>query len=123
MQVSTNEHSLEVRALDVSGIQLDPATRQVYIDGELVPRRLSRKEFRLLELLASDPGRIFRREETVWAIYGEKYMPRFDDERLDAMVERTRRRIGDSSRVSRFLETLRGRGHRLKEYSGLRLPH
>jgi hypothetical protein len=34
------------------------------------------------------------------------------------MVERTRKGIGDRSRPPRFLETVRGTGHRLKEYQG-----
>ncbi len=112
--------TFEARDAEVCGIQLDPVARLVYIDGKPGPRRLSKKEMRLLELLASNPGRIFRREETTWAIYNEKYTPRRDDERLDALVERTRRHIGDSPREPRFLETLRGSGHRLNEYIGRR---
>lgn len=107
-------------APDMRGIQLDPATRHVYIDGKLVSRRLSKKEMQLLELLASEPGRVFRREEITWAIYGEKHAPHRDDERLDALVERSRRHIGDKPRNSRFLETIRGVGHRLNEYLGHR---
>jgi hypothetical protein len=77
-------------AFQVHGIQLDVTARQVYIDGRPGPHRLSKKEVRLLELLSSDPGRVFRREETTWAIYGERYTPHRDDERLgDGTWQRT----------------------------------
>ncbi len=102
----------------VSGLQLDVFQRQVYIDGEARPRSLAKKEFKLLEFLASCAGKVCLREETSKAIYGEDYASGRDDGRLDALVERTREHIGDDPRNPRFLETVRGVGHRLNEYSG-----
>lgn len=99
------------------GLQLDCVGHKVQIDGKTVPRPLSPKAFRLLEFLAMHAGKVCPRAETSQAIYNEKYVPRRDNARLDALVERTRVHIGDDQRNSRFLETVRGIGHRLKEYA------
>jgi DNA-binding response OmpR family regulator len=40
-----------------------------------------------------------------------------DDGRLDALIERTRLQIGDDQRHPRFIETVRGIGHRLNNYA------
>jgi DNA-binding response OmpR family regulator len=42
------------------------------------------------------------------------YQVKIDDDRLDAMVERTRRKIEDNPRSPRFLITLNRQGHRLR---------
>lgn len=101
-----------------SGLQLDYSRQQVWIDGTLCTSHLTQKEFQLLRFLAEHAGEICSREETTRAVYDETYDPKSDDARLDALVERTRKSIGDTSRPSRFLETVRGAGHRLKEYLG-----
>jgi DNA-binding response OmpR family regulator len=46
------------------------------------------------------------------------YNPKRDDARLDALVERTRKSLGDDAHPPRFIETVRGAGHRLHEYLG-----
>lgn len=106
---------------DIYGMQLNPVSRIVYIDGCQLIKRLSKKESKLLEFLASEPGRVFQREETTRAVYGlEGASTSSDDDRLNALVERTRRHIGDTQRNSRFLETVRGVGHRLKGFIGMK---
>ncbi|GCE48950.1 NACHT domain-containing protein [Thermosporothrix hazakensis] len=110
LQLSTQTH----------GLQLDMMRRQVWIDGKLHPVRLTVKEFTLLTYLAQHAGEICSRAETTKAVYGEEYDPLRDDARLDALVERTRHCIGDRSRSPRFLETVRGIGHRLNGYGGER---
>jgi DNA-binding response OmpR family regulator len=99
------------------GLQLDPILRRVRIDGVLSPQLLSRKQYRLLEFLATHAGRICLREETSQAVYGEKYVPERDAGRLDALIERTRLHIGDDQRNPRFIKTVHGVGHCLNEYS------
>lgn len=102
------------------GLQLDIARQQVWVDGELQTSHLTAKEFKLLRFLAEHAGEVCPREDTTSAVYGELYNPRQDDARLDALVERARRNIGDEARPPRFVETIRGMGHRLNEYLGER---
>ena len=105
----------------VPGLQLDLARQQVWIDGILQTKHLTVMEFRLLRFLASHSGDICPREETTQAVYGDRYLAKDDAARLDALVERARKSIGDTSRPPRFLETIRGVGHRLNDYVGERV--
>jgi DNA-binding response OmpR family regulator len=98
------------------GLQLDYVQRKARVDGIVVQKPLSVKEFKLLEFLAMHAGRVCPREETSEAVYDEVYVPGRDTARLDALVERTRQHIGDDQRNPRFLETIRGVGHRLNNY-------
>jgi DNA-binding response OmpR family regulator len=97
-------------------LQLDRIQRRVYIDGMLLPKSLTGKQFELLDFLAAHAGKVCTREETNRAVYGESYIPHRDDARLDALIERTRLQIGDDQRNPRFIETVRGVGHRLNNY-------
>jgi|GEM_PF-2097001 len=102
----------------IPGLQLDITNRRVWVDGILQPGHLTPREFALLTCLAAHASEICSREATTRAVYGEVYNPGPDDARLDALVERARKHIGDDPRSPRFLETVRGLGHRLNEYLG-----
>lgn len=88
------------------GLRLDTRARRLTgPDGEIT---LTRKEFDLLEFLASDPGATFRREEileTVWDAHW--YGP---TKTLDVHIAGLRRKCGDPS----VIETVRGVGFRLR---------
>jgi DNA-binding winged helix-turn-helix (wHTH) protein/DNA-binding transcriptional regulator YiaG len=101
-----------------SGLWLDYVQRQVIIDGKVVQKPVSVKEFKLLEFLAMHAGKVCSREETSEAVYNEVYVPSRDTARLDALIERTRQHIGDDQRNPRFIETVRGVGYRLHGYVG-----
>ena len=71
------------------------------------------KEFALLETLAADPGRAFRRADLWTALVG------WDGDRaprtLDVHVLNLRRKLGDDPRSPRYIETVPGVGYRLVE--------
>ncbi len=108
---------LESYVCSTEGLKLDRTQRRVYIDGKLSPKPLSCRQFKLLEFLAAHAGHVCRREDTSRAVYGDRYIPHYDDARLDALIERTRLHIGDDQRNPRFIETVRGVGHRLNNYA------
>ena len=64
--------SLESRACPALGLQLDRMRRRVRIDGRLLPKPLSRRQFGLLEFLAARAGQVCLREETSRVVYGER---------------------------------------------------
>ena len=102
------------------GLSIDRASRRVWVDGIVKPYKLTKKECKLLLYLASRNGEVCSRSETVLAVYGTVYQPNFDNQRLDAVVERTRRKIEESPRLPRFLITFHRRGHQLLECNGER---
>lgn len=120
--LSYGQKSIQVElageTLSLRGLQIDPVRQQVWIDGILKPDLLTAHELKLLQVLASRQGRICSRAFTVQQVYGTVYLKELDDDRLDALVERTRKKIEDNPRHPRFLRTIHGRGHRLDEYIG-----
>jgi DNA-binding response OmpR family regulator len=88
------------------GVVLDTRAHRVTIDGEEVA--LTRKEFDLLALLASDPGATRTREEILEQVWDAHwYGP---TKTLDVHVASLRRKLGDPTLV----ETVRGVGFRLR---------
>jgi DNA-binding response OmpR family regulator len=111
----------EVEVSTVSGLQIDRANKQVWVDGIRCPQRLTGTEMKFLLFLAAHPGKVCSRKQTVPAVYGNGYVPKVDGDRLDAMVRRIRKKIEGKTRPPRFLVTVHGIGHRLDYYLGERL--
>lgn len=78
-------------AESISSLHLDEARRVVVTpQGEF---SLPRKEFEILQLLYSDPNRVFTREEIFGAIWGCEVV--VGDRTLDVHIRRLRRKLGD----------------------------
>jgi len=93
--------------LKVGPIELDPVTHDVKISG--VPTQLRPLEYKLLQLLVSDPGRVFSREELleqVWEMRGD-----INTRTVDVHVRRLRVSLGPAADV---IETVHGFGYRAK---------
>jgi len=95
------------------GLSIDKARRRVWVDGIVKPHKLTKKECKLLLFLTSRNGDVCSRSETILAVYGTVYQPKIDNQRLDAVVERARRKIEETPRLPRFLITVHRRGHQL----------
>ena len=100
------------------GLFIDKASRCIWVDGKLRPDKLTLKECALVLYLASRDGEICSRQDTVRAVYLCAYHAKIDDDRLDAVVGRVRRKIGDNPRSPRFLQTVNRHGHRLQCLNG-----
>ena len=93
--------------LRVGPIELDPVTHDVRISG--APTQLRPLEYKLLQLLVSDPGRVFSREELleqVWDMRGD-----INTRTVDVHVRRLRVSLGPAADV---IETVHGFGYRAK---------
>jgi DNA-binding response OmpR family regulator len=91
----------------VGALELDPVSRKVWLDGE--PIHLSKKEYGLLRTLASEPGRVFTREELLQGVWGFKSV--VPTRTLDSHASRLRKKLsrGDST----FVVNVWGVGYRL----------
>jgi DNA-binding response OmpR family regulator len=90
-------------------LRVDRAAREVSFDG--VPVRLTPKPFRLIELLAEQPGRVHRQSdlaEAIWGRDGEQ------GEALRALVAATRRSFTAAGADIDPSETLHGHGYRIR---------
>jgi DNA-binding response OmpR family regulator len=77
------------RVLQAGAIEVDTATRRVTVAGERVA--LPGKEYELLLKLASDPARVFTKEELLREVWGFRSLGR--TRTLDSHASRLRRRL------------------------------
>jgi DNA-binding response OmpR family regulator len=97
--------------LDVRGLDVDPARRRVRVDGRDV--ELTDQEFRLLHLLASNPGIVYSREALLAKIWrGDTYVT---VRSVDTLVKRLRRRIEADPASPRHLLTVWGVGYKFAD--------
>jgi two-component system, OmpR family, response regulator ResD len=96
--------------LEFGELAVDPVRREVTRDGEVV--HTTRKEFELLHLLASHPGRVFTRSELVESVWG--YVWSGDTETVTVHIRRLRAKIEADPSAPRRLVTVHGVGYRFE---------
>lgn len=99
---------LEEKIIKINELTIDPIRHEVYVNEK--PVRLTYSEFRLLQLLASQPGRVFTRYQIVDAVHGEDYA--VTERAVDVQIVGLRKKLG---KAGRYVETVRGIGYRLKD--------
>jgi DNA-binding response OmpR family regulator len=95
--------------IEVGGLAIDPATRQVTLDG--VALELSRKEFDLLQHLAAAGERVVSKRELLADVWQQAYGGA--DKTVDVHLSWLRKKLGESAAEPRYLRTVRGVGVRL----------
>jgi DNA-binding response OmpR family regulator len=91
----------------VGPLEIDPIAREVWVDSATVD--LSAKEFALLRILASDPTRVFTREELLRVVWGFRGPVR--TRTLDSHASRVRRKL--TAAGAPLVVTVWGIGYRL----------
>jgi DNA-binding response OmpR family regulator len=104
---SADEHS----RIAVGGIEIDPASRQVYLDGE--PVHLTTSEYGILTLLARHPGKAFSRQAILGALWDES--PVGDERAVDVHIHNMREKVEVDPKNPTYILTVRGFGYRLRE--------
>ena len=93
-------------ALERGGMRLEWAAKRVTVEG--APVHLTAKEFGILELLASSPGRVFSRAEIADHVWGAEFEA--ETNVVDVYVKNLRRKIGPW-----VVETVVGHGYRFPD--------
>ncbi len=88
--------------IDLGSVQAVAGEQQV---------QLTPTEFKLLRTLASEPGRVFTRDDLLTGVWG--YEPGSDTRLVDVHVGRLRRKLEDAAVQEVQIETARGFGYRL----------
>ncbi|MDE1953945.1 MAG: response regulator transcription factor [Betaproteobacteria bacterium] len=89
-------------------LEVDPAARQVRVDGEA--RQLTGYQFDLLLALARHPGRVLSRDFLLDAVNNTD-APEVYDRSIDVHISRIRAVLEDDPRHPRRILTLRGAGY------------
>ena len=95
----------------VGELVINPTRYEVSLGGRRIDLRF--KEYELLRLMASNPGRVFTREALLNEVWGYQY---FGGTRtVDVHIRRLRSKIEDSDHA--FIETIWQVGYRLRDPS------
>lgn len=92
------------------GLVLDDAGWRATLDGQDLG--LTAVEFKLLQVLASQPGRIFSREKLMDAMYRDERV--VADRTVDSHVKKLRRRIADISPDRELIHSVYGVGYKFE---------
>jgi len=95
------------RVLQAAGLELDPSSRQVRLDG--APLALTATEFRLLEFLMRRPGVVFSREQLLNSVWGQDRA--IADRAVDVYVLRLRQKIDRDPTAPVMIHSIRGFGY------------
>jgi two-component system alkaline phosphatase synthesis response regulator PhoP len=100
-----NDQQKNVGTLNVGGIEINREEYNIIKDG--IEISLPRKEFELFYLLASKPGKVFKREEILDKIWGNDVI--VGGRTIDVHIRKLREKIGDD-----FFKTIKGVGYKLE---------
>lgn len=94
-------------------MKIDVEARRVFIQGIELDPPLSLPQYRLLELLYVNQGRVCSREEVVEKVWPEAMGEGVSEQAIDALVRRLRDRLDNADSGIDYIVTVRGHGFRL----------
>jgi two-component system alkaline phosphatase synthesis response regulator PhoP len=100
----SNDQQKSSGTLNVGGIEINREEYKIIKDNLEIS--LPRKEFELLYLLATKPGKVFKREEILDSIWGNDVI--VGGRTIDVHIRKLREKIGDD-----FFKTIKGVGYKL----------
>lgn len=102
------ERPVEGAALRHFDLAIDTTTRETRRGSDLLP--LTRTEFDLLASLATQPGRVWTREQIGERLFGQSFESL--DRTIDSHVKNLRAKLGARPDGGQYVETVRGVGYR-----------
>lgn len=97
---------LDENIIKINDLTIDTEKVIVQINGKRID--LPKKEFELLSLLASRPGKVFTREEIFRKIWGNDVI--VGNRTIDVHIRKLREKIGDH-----YIKTSKGIGYKMEE--------
>uniref|UniRef100_UPI0024567C49 response regulator transcription factor n=1 Tax=Nocardia brasiliensis TaxID=37326 RepID=UPI0024567C49 len=106
-------HMMSQPALIVGQLEIDSALREVRVDNRLI--ELTRKEFELLRLLATEPQRVFTRAELLQRVWGydevDAEVTSLASRTIDTHLSSIRKKLGSAD----WIVTVHGIGFRFND--------
>ena len=107
--VGTNAKENDI--IEIRGIKIDKTARRVYVNGE--EKAFTTKEFDLLTFLASNPNRVFKKEELFNKIWDMESIG--DIATVTVHIKKIREKIEFDTSKPQYIETIWGVGYRFVE--------
>ncbi len=96
--------------IDYPGLHIDKNARRVYVDGKEI--LFTTKEFDLLCFLASHPNHVYSKDELFSTVWGMTSLG--DIATVTVHIKKVRRKMGQTSSRSGYIETVWGSGYRFR---------
>lgn len=106
--MTTNDNAQH--KLVVGGLELDKYTKEVSANNKTV--RLTAKEFQILELLMSYPGRVYSAEEIYQAVWKEEAI---NTETIMVHIRKLREKIEINPKKPEYLKVVWGIGYKIEK--------
>ncbi len=104
---NSSREAKQPQVIETGMLKLDLEGRRAYIAGREI--NLTAREFDVLELLATHPGKVYSREELLNLIWGKDYPG--DERTVDVHIRRLREKIEESPSNPRYVHTKWGVGY------------
>lgn len=99
------------KAIEVGSLRLDLNSRRVFMNDQEI--NLTVKEFDMLELFATNPGKVYSRSQLLNIIWGKEYPG--DARTVDVHVRRLREKIEPNPGQPEYIHTKWGVGYYFKD--------
>lgn len=100
-----NDTPVVASVINLGAIKIDTEQHRVYKNDDVID--LPRKEFALLLLLSSKPGKVFRREVILDTVWGDDVV--VGDRTIDVHIRKLREKLGEE-----FIKTVKGIGYKFE---------
>lgn len=111
-RTGTRQRSVENDRVEVNGVLIDSLRHEVHVGSN--PIDFTVTEFRIIQLLASQPGRVFSREQISAKALGQPMLP--SDRNVDVHIKSIRKKLDEHRDL---IETIRGVGYRFADRKGI----
>ncbi len=101
----------DVEKITIGGIELDDSTKQVLVDGNEIT--LTPKEFEILKLLMSNPGKVYSPKEIYSSIWQEK--PYGAENTVAVHIRHIREKIEINPAEPRYIKVIFGQGYKIEK--------
>jgi pSer/pThr/pTyr-binding forkhead associated (FHA) protein len=95
-------------------LRLDARSRRVWVGQQEVLPPLSAPQFRLLQILYDQQGKVVARQDLITAVWGDEEAVGISEQAMDALVRRLRDRLSQLDPKYTYVITVRGHGLRLE---------
>lgn len=95
---------------DKPSLRIDVRSHRVWIGEKEVKPPLSLQQFKLLEVLYQNSGRIIPKRELIAYVWGEDKIQGVSDQAFDALIRRLRERLSEVEPNFSYINTIRGHG-------------
>jgi DNA-binding response OmpR family regulator len=108
--IKFNNHNGKQDKLTFKDITLNKETKEVLVNNKEMS--LTAREFKILELLLSNPKKIFSKANLFESVWGDEYLS--DDNTVNVHISNLRNKLEHANSKEEYIETIWGMGYRLK---------